>query len=217
MKRRVREDIVSPLKKKTSLFSIDTIYESENDNSHSNCNSASSSSVGLNLMAKEKVEISSCHNTVNFVTPLSLTEESSCTEEDEREELVSLTSISIVKPPLTALNDKQINVESTGSGALREVLNDNCEEDKQDQKNNDLRSGLVFEAGSNHYDRHSRLHKERPLRITSIMDFLKRGENAVYPRCCVLGEDNSKTSQSVTAFLNDEDYLRVHLPGYMKR
>ena len=99
----------------------------------------------------------------------------------------------------------------------------------------------MFETGSRHYDRHNRLHKERPVRITSIMEALQKADHSIYDRCCVLGEKNNDDATnttnesnriddgggvgigtimpttSATKFLDDHDFLRVHLPGYMKR
>lgn len=77
----------------------------------------------------------------------------------------------------------------------------------------DLRTGIIFECGSRHFDRKSPLHKERPLRITSIMEALENSEEDLYDRCCVLDSDSTEAQ----SFLDDEDYLRVHLPGYMQR
>ena len=240
MKRLTEGDtVVLPLKKRTSsLFSINTIYESENDKSSSNCNSASSSTVGLDLMAKVESQYTSttvpenslgkgtCSQNPKAVSapPLSSTEDSSCTE-DEQEDMMSLTNGCLFKPSLRALKCQRNSAseKETDSDVVKEVICEPKEEHQNGKYNhsNDLRSGIVFEAGFNHYDRHNRLHKERPIRITSIMDHLKKEGNDIYSRCCVLGkeEDDSRMSptQSAVDFLEDEDYLRVHLPGYMKR
>ncbi len=98
------------------------------------------------------------------------------------------------------------------------------EKKKKDQVG-DFRTGLVFEAGADHFDRHNRLHKERPLRITSIREALQKSKGEVFARCCVLGDEEeassthnpTATTTSASQFLDDEDYLRVHLPGYMQR
>ena len=74
-----------------------------------------------------------------------------------------------------------------------------------------LRTGIVFEDGADHYDRHNRLHKERPARVQGIQDALaKRG---LMSKCCC---DVMELSSCQT-FLSDDDYLRVHVPGYMQR
>ncbi|KAL7542290.1 hypothetical protein ACHAXR_013391 [Thalassiosira sp. AJA248-18] len=78
----------------------------------------------------------------------------------------------------------------------------------------DNRTGLVFEAGSKHFDRHNRFHKERPLRITSVQDYLSKAkpadnEQTIFERCHLL--------EGQELWLDDHDYLRVHVPGYMQR
>ena len=93
----------------------------------------------------------------------------------------------------------------------------------------DQRTGLVFEAGSQHFDRHNRFHKERPIRVTSVHDYLANAkpayqERTIFERCQVLEhlggnacvEVGSKKSPA-ELWLDDCDYLRVHLPGHMQR
>ena len=100
----------------------------------------------------------------------------------------------------------------------------------------DNRTGLIFEAGSKHFDRHNRMHKERAIRVTAVQDYLLAkakskvydNEQTIYERCQLLQrharddddvdrreESNSKTPEEL--YLDDHDYLRVHLPGYMQR
>lgn len=98
----------------------------------------------------------------------------------------------------------------------------------------DNRTGLIFEAGSKHFDRHNRMHKERAIRVTAVQDYLLAkakskvydNEKTIYERCQLLQsharddvdrreESNSKTPEEL--YLDDHDYLRVHLPGYMQR
>ena len=127
----------------------------------------------------------------------------------------------------------------------------------------DRRTGLVFESGSKHFDRHNRFHKERPIRVESVRNHLLKakkeesptvtaavptepleGRRAIRERCVLLagsedrggdgnggdrgacGEDTRIATASTTtsplktpeeAWLADEDFLRVHLPGYMQR
>lgn len=78
------------------------------------------------------------------------------------------------------------------------------------------RTGIVHEDGARHFDHRNRYHKERPIRVTSIMEAL--ASNGVLPKCCsTYSQADDEVSTSATDFLNDEDYLRVHLPGYMQR
>lgn len=93
-------------------------------------------------------------------------------------------------------------------------------------------TGLVFESGSKHFDRHNRFHKERPLRVTSIHDYLLKSKlnddngATLVERCHLLMTNegvghnagygnNDKSPEEL--FLDNDDYLRVHLPGYMQR
>lgn len=85
-----------------------------------------------------------------------------------------------------------------------------------------MKTGVVFEASAQHFDRHNRFHKERPLRVTSIYDALiKAGFNQQCTLFESLIEQQNDTLTTDTSpemdFLNDDDFLRVHLPGYMQR
>ena len=98
---------------------------------------------------------------------------------------------------------------------------------------NDNRTGILFESGSKHFDRHNRLHKERPIRITAVQDYLSKAKSindvdkTIYERCVLLESlssnenkcshvtESKKTPEEL--WLDDYDYLRVHLPGYMQR
>ena len=104
--------------------------------------------------------------------------------------------------------------------------------DKNTQVNlpTDLRTGIIFEGGELHFDSKNRFHKERPARIQAIRQVLmerssSKDKNNQQPtllsRCHELcfsndtvGQDKQSTAMD---FLNDEDYLRVHLPGYLQR
>jgi len=108
---------------------------------------------------------------------------------------------------------------------------DEIKEAKQVSTNsNDHLTGLVFESGSKHFDRHNRFHKERPLRVTSVHDYLAKAKPAedekqtIFDRCQVLDSrgghycvdvDSKRSPEEL--WLDDHDYLRVHLPGYMQR
>jgi len=97
---------------------------------------------------------------------------------------------------------------------------------------NDNRTGILFESGSEHFDRYNRLHKERPIRITAVHDYLTKAKSindvdkTIYERCVLLESlsneskcthvtESKKTPEEL--WLDDFDYLRVHLPGYMQR
>lgn len=94
-----------------------------------------------------------------------------------------------------------------------------------------LRVGIVVEAAGRHFDRSNRLHRERPMRVTSIVEALQ--VSGVLERCCCVvvmqqqqqqqlessssSASSSLLSERAACFLQDEDYFRVHLPGYMQR
>jgi hypothetical protein len=90
------------------------------------------------------------------------------------------------------------------------------EEITLEESKGDLRTGIVAESGAKHNNDHqNRFHKERPQRVTSIIEALEKSEFDLYQRCCILGDATNNPAKS---FLDDdEDYLRVHLPGYMQR
>ena len=104
-----------------------------------------------------------------------------------------------------------------------------CKEEIQVTKSNDHLTGLVFESGSKHFDRHNRFHKERPLRITSVHDYLAKAkpadeEKTIFERSHLLESHGGEYCVEVESkkspeelWLDDHDYLRVHLPGYMQR
>jgi histone deacetylase 6 len=80
----------------------------------------------------------------------------------------------------------------------------------------DGKTGIVFEASPQHFDRHNHFHKERPLRVTSIHDALVKA--GIHERCTLFEQNTELSSTSPEMnFLNDEDFLRVHLSGYMQR
>ena len=93
----------------------------------------------------------------------------------------------------------------------------------------DNATGVIFESSDGHFDKNNRLHKERPLRITSIKEFLTRPDSLhnIAQRCKIFGDANviykcegmheKMIATEVDQFLDDEDYLRVHLAGYMQR
>mmetsp|Transcript_597 Transcript_597/g.930 ORF Transcript_597/g.930 Transcript_597/m.930 type:complete len:500 (+) Transcript_597:59-1558(+) len=94
----------------------------------------------------------------------------------------------------------------------RICLDDEVPEEKEI---NDCKTGLTFEASLQHYDRHNRFHKERPHRVTSIQEALTK--NGLVSRCELEDEHSPDLGSAEMKFLNDDDFLRVHLPGYMQR
>lgn len=98
-----------------------------------------------------------------------------------------------------------------------------CSEDSEEanlahsggRNNCDCRTAVVFEAAEKHFDRHNKFHKERPARILSVRDCLSKTtsstEKSILERCHDISNENSRTS-----CLGEEDFLRVHLPGYMQ-
>jgi acetoin utilization deacetylase AcuC-like enzyme len=93
------------------------------------------------------------------------------------------------------------------------------------------RTGLIFESSPNHYDRYNRYHKERPLRIDSLQDYLLQQSTFGFSqRCILLSLDKNDETPSVdlddsvseddetTGFrLQETDFLRVHLHSYLER
>lgn len=217
--------------------------------------SNASSTVGLDLMAADKADIvgeissqdclqSPVAPSLPSVTPqsLSCTEDSSTGTDDDDGSTAPVNDNNkyALKPPLhpSSLLVRAPDLEPRIITKPTTIASDNktvvaCTVSTTVRGSHDLgdyRTGIVFEAGSDHYDRHCRLHKERPLRVTSVMESLKKADNGIYDRCCVLGEDDGEKAESrndvegvamptnsATSFLEDDDYLRVHLPGYMKR
>mmetsp|Transcript_523 Transcript_523/g.812 ORF Transcript_523/g.812 Transcript_523/m.812 type:complete len:413 (+) Transcript_523:1198-2436(+) len=69
--------------------------------------------------------------------------------------------------------------------------------------------------------------QERPLRISAIRDHLAKKEIGIMDRCILYGKevnnDDEGTREELALtdvandFLDDEDFLRVHVPGYMSR
>ena len=97
--------------------------------------------------------------------------------------------------------------------------------DTAEELQGDLRTGLVFESASKHFDRFNKFHKERPMRVTCVYDYLsnlkpeENGGQSILERCQVLGksERENRDLSSEELFLEDDNYLMVHLPGYMQR
>jgi hypothetical protein len=112
----------------------------------------------------------------------------------------------------TAKKSSLPNLPTTNSHSSTKI---GLEEITLEESTGDLRTGIVAESGSKHTDRQNQFHKERPQRVTSIIEALETSEGDLYQRCCILGD---ATSDPTKSFLDDdEDYLRVHLPGYLQR
>jgi hypothetical protein len=184
------------------MFSISTVVEDDDDQDDLNSCLKSEASSPPSSGQKAPPEV---------VLNLPVTADSStCTDadglyfdEDSIPEDTSSTTKKNFLPNLPATNSHI----STKLG-LEEIT---LEESK-----GDLRTGIVAESGAKHNnDRQNRFHKERPQRVTSIIEALEKSEGDLYRRCCILGNAASDPAKS---FLDDdEDYLRVHLPGYMQR
>ena len=97
-------------------------------------------------------------------------------------------------------------------------------------KKNDISTGIIYEVGELHFDRHNRFRQERPLRITKIKNYLEQSKKIQGGYTVLEGTQKSeadsnsiekssmkKETSSGREFLENEDYLRVHLPGYMRR
>ena len=82
-------------------------------------------------------------------------------------------------------------------------------------RNLDLRTGICFNIGEGHFNKAIRLHQEWPMRITSVLNHL-RNVPRLKERCALFGE-KLPVRKDIEVFLNDDGYLRVHLPGYMRR
>jgi len=94
----------------------------------------------------------------------------------------------------------------------------------------DNRTGLIFESSPQHFDRHNRYHKERPIRVDSTRDYLLQSVHNFAQRCVHLtlrnaASDSNAWKQEIphdeSTFskfcLEEEDYVRVHLLPYIQR
>ena len=80
----------------------------------------------------------------------------------------------------------------------------------------DYKTGIVFEDSRLHVDSRNRFHPERPLRVTTIRDALV--EAGIHERCALFEcEQELPPQSSELSFLSNDDFLRVHLPGYLQR
>lgn len=97
-------------------------------------------------------------------------------------------------------------------GTTQSIIADS--ETTEPQSGDDSRTGIVFESACGHFDRSTNRcpSKERPSRILSVMESLQN--DAILDRCHCLG---SGATADARDFLQDEDFLRVHLSGYMQR
>ena len=103
----------------------------------------------------------------------------------------------------TALSESSATSATNAFSAASAVTMQSCVQ-------RETRTGIVHEAGAGHFDRSNRLHKERMERVLSIVEALEN--DTLLDRCHSLGSEPAAVD-----FLEDQDYLRVHLPGYMQR
>ena len=201
MKRRIASDhsFGGILKRRSSsLFSIDTINESPS-------RPPSELNLSNNLHPKDIIQDStSTHVCSNSISSPSATE----------------TEVSSTDGAGFYI-DEDLSDDDTGNDKIIPTVPSDIKTEKVVEtqsshvdQTGDLRTGVVFESGSKHFDRHNRLHKERPVRVTSIMDALQKSN--LQDKFTVL-DDIVEDSSPEKLFLDDDDYLQVHLPGYMKR
>jgi hypothetical protein len=202
---------LKPLKRaNSSLFSIATLVDDE-------CNVDSVLPGGLTI--EEKPAAANCKvRAVSSASELPLLD--GVLDDEPPEEMASSCSDSESESSPDFAMEKldqcrEIN-EAAGSAAAASA------ESAKGLQSEDLRTGLVFESATNHYDRYNKLHKERPTRVTSVYDYLSNqkaqdGRQSIFERCQLKETGEVKSSSDEEMFLQDDDYLRVHLPGYMQR
>jgi histone deacetylase 6 len=115
-------------------------------------------------------------------------------------------------------------IEGSTTQPLASTTN-NTKERLEHVHHEEMRTGLVFEEAPGHVHRRNSRHRERPERITAIRIALETA--GLLERCTEVvttinvdsKSDNSHNNDDDDGlqFLNDHDFLRVHLPGYMKR
>jgi hypothetical protein len=146
-------------------------------------------------------------------------------DDDAGEGVPQFSSLGCVQPRSYSGDDsppdEDVSSSSSGSSSHGDCVG--CSEDAEGadiaagRHNNDCCTGVVFEAAEKHFDRHNKFHKERPARILSVKDYLAKtmtshAEKTILERC----HDIMSDSNCTTSCLDEEDYLRVHLPGYMQ-
>jgi hypothetical protein len=203
------------LKRRTSsIFSISTVVEDDDDQDDLN-NSLKSETLSRRVSSPTSNGQKAPVEPSEAVLHLPVTADSStCTDAEglyfDEDSIPGDASSTAKKSHLPSLPATNSHVSTKIQ--LEEVV---LEEVALEESEGDLRTGIVAESGSKHFDRQNRLHKERPLRVTSIIEALEKSEGDLYQRCCILGD---AASDPAKCFLDDdEDYLRVHLPGYMQR
>ena len=158
-----------PLKRANfSLLSISTLVDDDN---------SPTEGLGSGVLVKETRSVSidsSKLQTADSVVPFLGKVESNDDDDSPPDDGISSSCSSEESDLLNA----EIDETDAAAAATTEAL-------PQRQLNKDHRTGLVFEAAPNHYDRHSKFHKERPTRITSVYDCLSN---------CKAGGDGRQTS-----------------------
>lgn len=210
MKRATDSQASLPLKRRSSsVFSISSIVEADDDQDDPN-NRLKSEASPRRLSCPNPNGEKALVAPPEAVLHLPVTaDNSTCTDADG----LCFDENSI--PGDASLTAKKSYVQSLPAADSQASKTLGLEEITLEESEGDLRVGIVAESGSKHADRQNRFHKERPQRVTSIIEALEKSEGDLFQRCCILDDAASDTAKS---FLdNDEDYLRVHLPGYMQR
>lgn len=206
MKRRIASDHsfggMLLKRRSSSLFSIDTIHESPSRLPSELHFSTNDLLPPLEKNATPSIHVRSISNSSLYDTETEVSCDDGTGFYIDEEELSDDETENIkLIPTFTSVKSEE-EVETT------------VEESTTDEQSGDLRTGMVFEAGAKHFDRHNRLHKERPVRVTSVMDALEK--SSLHGKVIVL-DDQVQESSPEMLFLDDDDYRQVHLPGYMKR
>lgn len=222
-RKNVGNEVIQPLKRaNSSLFSISTVLESDGEQD-----------PHLDVDAVKQIGQQDVRAPIPSFSEMHL-HSSSLSSLDEKSDDCKLGRSSFGKHDLSPREDKGFIVAVEASRFEGENQPNNT---ITSTVSSDHRTGLVFEASELHFDRNSRYHKERSLRITSVMRHLSEQcievmNNAetvcskpsrrisVMERCVIQTSGSSPDDESHCSeryVLNDEDYLRVHLPGYLRR
>lgn len=204
---------LQPLKRaNSSLFSIATLVDDD-----SNVDSLIGNALNIDEQPssamKNKVRTVSA---ASDMSPLLKASDDETLPEDE-----ALTSCSDDESELSPelVNREELNLCQDAAQTVAQAIKSSVVGEE------DHRTGLVFEAASKHFDRCNKFHKERPMRVTSVYDYLSSqkpdedGRQTIFERCQLLEKrdeiNDNKSAEEL--FMDDDDYLRVHLPGYMQR
>mmetsp|Transcript_12588 Transcript_12588/g.27813 ORF Transcript_12588/g.27813 Transcript_12588/m.27813 type:complete len:139 (+) Transcript_12588:339-755(+) len=121
-----------------------------------------------------------------------------------------VTTMKNIMPKDQARSCSQVLLEKKFIGMDISIINGT------DETTPNFLTGLTIEAGVKHYDMKNRFNRERPQRVQSIRDHLLQSK--LWEKVCHLADTDLQNEQTPEKeWLDDDDYLRVHLPGYMKR